>query len=241
MLYTLYLEDNQCRRHEVQAFGIDVISEDSVSLDLSGVKSVFPGAPKEVYNRPDGAIDILIGSAYRNLQPYGGEGTFTVGRLRLVHSMFGCGFILTGTHKSIVTRENVVSRHAKTLANCTVVQPWEEVTVPTVSCNRAVMGLKIPEFFEAEELGVAPARSCKKCRGCRDCSYRTASISREKEAVVKRVEDMIEYDAEAKRVAVSYPWTEDIWKLTDNYKQAVAFQSSVERRLLKDEKSVEVY
>ena len=36
-------------------------------------------------------------------------------------------------------------------------------------------------------------------------------------------------------------WTEDIWKLTDNYKQAVAFQSSVERRLLKDEKSVEVY
>ena len=69
MLYTLYLEDNHCRRHEVQAFGIDVISEDSVSLDLSGVKSVFPGAPKEVYNRPDGAIDILIGSAYRNLQP----------------------------------------------------------------------------------------------------------------------------------------------------------------------------
>ena len=59
MLYTLYLEDNQGRIHEVQEFGIDVISEDSVALDLSGVKSVFPGVPKEVYNRLDGAIDRL--------------------------------------------------------------------------------------------------------------------------------------------------------------------------------------
>ena len=108
---------------------------------------MFPGAPKEVYNRPDGAIDILIGSAYRNLQPYGGEGSFTVGRLRLVHSMFGCGFILTGTHNSIVTWENTISRHARTLAKYAVVQPGENVAAPTVSCNRAVMGLRIPEFL----------------------------------------------------------------------------------------------
>ena len=50
---------------------------------------------------------------------------------------------------------------------------------------------------------------------------------------------MIEYDAEAKKAEVSYPWTEDIWKLKDNQKQAVVFQSSVKRRLLKDENSVE--
>ena len=88
-------------------------------------------------------------------------------------------------------------------------------------------------------MGVTPARSCKRCRGCWDCSYRTASKSRDKEAVVKRVEDMIEYDAEAKKAEVSYPWTEDIWKLKDNQKQAVVFQSSVRGRLLKDENSVE--
>ena len=44
----------------------------------------------------------------------------------------------------------------------------------------------------------------------------------------------MEYDAENKKVSVSYPWLEDITKLTDNLRQAIAFQSSVERKLLKD-------
>ena len=113
--------------------------------------------------------------------------------------------------------------------------------IPTVSCNRAVVSLRIPEFFEAEELGVAPARSCKRCRGCRDCSYRAAMITREKEAVVRRVEDSIKYDADNKTVSVTYPWTQDVCKLTDNLGQAIAFQSSVERRLLKDDVMMETY
>ena len=66
-------------------------------------------------------------------------------------------------------------------------------------------------------------------------------ISREKEAVVRRVEDAIQYDAEAQKVSVSYPWTEDVRKLTDNIGQAIAFQSSIERRLSKDKKLMEAY
>jgi len=177
---------------------------------------------------------------YRNLQPYGGEGAFTQGRLRLVRSLFGCGFILTGTHPSIVTRENTLTRHAKTLANC-VLATGDLSVVPTVACNRAVVSLRIPEFFEAEELGFAPARSCKRCRGCKDCSYRAAMITREKEAVVRRVEDSIKYDAEAHKVSVTYPWTRGVCKLVDNLGQAVAFQASVERKLLKDETMKRLY
>ena len=231
MLYTLFLEDNSGKQHQVQAYGIDDISEDSVILDLEGVKSIFPA---QVYERPDGPIDILIGSMYRNIQPYGGEQEFSRGRLRLVKSLFGCGFILTGTHSSIVARENVLTEHARTLVNCARADSDEMSVVPVMSCNRAVASLRIPEFFEAEELGVAPPRSCKRCRGCKDCSYRSVMISREKELVVRRVEDLMEYDAESKRVSVSYPWTEDVTKLTDNLGQAIAFQSSVERKLLKD-------
>ena len=100
-LYTLYMTDNTGVRHEIQAYGIDEISDDSVILDLQGVKAIFPGAPSEVFDRPSGPIDILVGSMYRNLQPFGGEDSFTKGRLRLVRSHFGCGFILTGTHPSI--------------------------------------------------------------------------------------------------------------------------------------------
>ena len=73
----------------------DMISEETVVLNLDGVKAVFPGAPKEVYNRPSGSIDVLIGSMYMDIQPYGGDEGFTRGRLRLLKSQFGCGYILT--------------------------------------------------------------------------------------------------------------------------------------------------
>ena len=43
MLYTFFLVDNQGRKHEIQAYGIDTISEDSIIIDLSGVRCVFPG------------------------------------------------------------------------------------------------------------------------------------------------------------------------------------------------------
>ena len=103
------------------------------------------------------------------------------GRLRLVKSLFECGFILTGRHSSIGARENVLTEHAKTLVNCAQVDASKMPVVPVMSCNRAVTSLRIPEFFEAEELGVAPTRSCKRCRGCKDCScsYRSVMISRE--------------------------------------------------------------
>ena len=137
-LYTFFMEDNYGQRHEIQGYGIDKISEDSIVLDLDGVKAIFPGAPREVYQRPAGSIDILVGSMYKNIQPYGGDSGFTKGRLRLVKSLFGCGYILTGTHPSIVQRENCLTAYAQTLANCTVVGDDTDVlsnSTPVVRCN----------------------------------------------------------------------------------------------------------
>ena len=129
------------------------------------------------------------------------------------------GLILTGTHLSIVSRENMVSNHAKTLANCVRIAVGEEPSLPVRSCNQVVVTLRIPEFFEVEEQGVAPSKVCKSCSGCKECSFRGITISREKEAVVKRV---------------SYPWMQDIQKLSSNVDQVIAFQSSIEKKLLKD-------
>ena len=237
MLYTFTMVDNAGNEHVLQAFGIDQITEESQLVDLSGVRTMFPGAPKQVFNRPEGEIDLLVGSMYKNLQPYGGDGEFTRGRLRLVKSLFGCGYILTGTHPSISIKENSITHNAHTLVNCAILAEEVnegELQSPVMSCNRAVTMLKLPEFFEAEELGVTPSRSCKRCRNCRDCSYRGQMISREKEMVVERVEDLLSYDQTSMKVTVGYPWTEDIYKLTDNLRQAKDFQASVERRLLRD-------
>ena len=55
------------------------------------------------------------------------------------------------------------------------------------------------------------------------------------------MEALIDYNAEARKVLVSYPWTEDVCRLADNMGQAIAFQSSVERRLLKDRTLMDTY
>ena len=245
MLYTFSMVDNYGTSHSVRAYGIDQITDESRSVDLEGVKAIFPGAPSEVYDRPQGPIEILIGSMFRNIQPYGGEESFTRGRLRLVQSIFGCGYILTGTHPSISVVENLVTPYAKTLAtgaslsrdntNGAVRQ------IPAMSCNKATAMLKLPEFFEAEEIGVAPARSCRKCRGCQECSYRGVMVSREREMVVRRIEDQMKYNEDTKRITVAYPWTEDVVKLTDNVNQVVRAQRGVETRLLRDPAMMEFY
>ena len=66
-------------------------------------------------------------------------------------------------------------------------------------------------------------------------------ICKDKELVVRRVEDLMLYDADSQRVSVSYPWTEDVLKLTDNLGQAISFQSSVERKLLRNATMRDVY
>ena len=66
-------------------------------------------------------------------------------------------------------------------------------------------------------------------------------ISRDKELVVRRMEDQMTYDQESCRVTVAYPWTEDVLKLRDNIQQATRMQCSVERRLLKDTAMMDAY
>ena len=100
-------------------------------LRFGGVKSILPEAPPQVYERPDGPIDVVIVLMYRNIQPCGDKQ----------------GFILTGTNSSIVAQENVLAEHAKTLVNCVQMEADEMSAVPVMSCNRAVASLRISEFF----------------------------------------------------------------------------------------------
>ena len=118
----------------------------------------------------------------------------------------------TGTQPSISARENRLTAYAQTLVNCTLVEDGTEIlsnSMPVVRCNRVVTSLQIPEFFDAEDLEVAPVRSFKRYRGCKDCNFRNAMTTREKQAVVRRVEDPMENDEVNHSVKVTYTWTED--------------------------------
>ena len=66
-------------------------------------------------------------------------------------------------------------------------------------------------------------------------------ISREKELIVRKVEDQNVYYDKKKSVKVSYPWNEDVFKLGDNLRQAVKVQGSIERQLIRDKAHLEAY
>ena len=108
--------------------------------------------------------------------------SLTSGRFRLVRSMFGCGFILTGSHPAIAASENVLCDHAKEVVNhATLVMD----TVPMVTWNMAVACLKLPEFFETEGMGISMPKTCR--------GWTQTVIFREKdqELVVKRWENLM--------------------------------------------------
>ena len=159
-LYMFNLVDNCGTVHTIQAYGIDRISDDSRALDLRKIRSLFPNAPSEVFNRPDGDIDILIGSMYKNLHPYGGEESYTKGRLHLLRSKFGCGFVLSGTHVDIIAEENTLCKTAKVLVNSVPALDDDiHESLNVVTCNRSVAQPTVMEFLEAEELGIRAPRT----------------------------------------------------------------------------------
>ena len=90
---------------------------------------------------------------YKNIQPYGGEEGFTKGRLRLVKSLFGCGYILTGTHPAITANENLVCNNAKTMVNHAILASARERenVAPVISCNRAEVSLDLSQKVEIDE------------------------------------------------------------------------------------------
>ena len=112
MQYKLTLPDRDGVLQEIVALGIDDITDLPEQPGVKSLRHLFPQAPDEAFERPTGAVDLLIGANYRELQPAGGltrDGCQKEG-LRLTESRFGCGWIISGTHKTIGKEE--------TLTNC---------------------------------------------------------------------------------------------------------------------------
>ena len=92
------------------------------------MKHLFPQAPPEVWDRPSGPVDLLIGLDHRELQPAGGlaRDGCAVGSLRLSESRFGCGFIVSGSHPSNVAKEHSLTTAAQHMMNSVTVKKGEE-------------------------------------------------------------------------------------------------------------------
>ena len=225
MAYKLTLMDNQKKKWKLDMLGIEAITSVDAEADLSEVKPTFPDAPRDAFIRPAGPVNLLIGSNYEAMQPFNGQ---LKGGLRLLKSHFGCGKVFSGSDPKIKFAGDKVSAEAMQMTTSVRELPEDATTADVFHAS-----LKLPNFMEAEELGTAPARHCKKCRDCKQCSYRGRMITRDDEMVVKMVEDSMWLDEANQAIHVSYPWKPEAESQVSNHGQALAIQKKVEAKLLK--------
>ena len=105
MIYMVELLNRDGRRRLVRTFGFDNISEPIGTIELEGVKGMFSAVMQEKWSdwgvRPEGAIQLLVGSEVASLHPIAVE---VVENLVIKSSMFGTGLVLNGGHPSIKSR-----------------------------------------------------------------------------------------------------------------------------------------
>ena len=228
LLYTFTMSDADGEEHQIEAFGIDTITEVDRVPDLSNLKHLFPGVPAEVFKTPVGPVDLLVGSNYRALQPRSGK---EVRHLRLVKSRFGKKVILTGTDRLIGSGGHRQTHLLKLMKTA--------VPSPPVGVKILHTSTKFPSFFEAEEMGAAPQPHCEACskklKSCKECTYRGQMLTRDQREVVRKVEATMRLDKEEARIHVQYPLKPEAYLQTDNSRQAKAMQGNIERRLLRDQ------
>ena len=165
---------------------------------LANYKDLFPGAPAAAFRIPTGEVDLLVGQNYQSIQPKGAE---EVGDLRLVDSKFGCGKILTGTHSNLGEGGHCMNHAARMMKDVSAALPSKASV-----CHGMI---KLPSFFEAEELGTMPQPYCEGCKkkvsNCKDCSYRGQMLSRQMREIVSKVESSMWLEEEEKKIHVCFP------------------------------------
>ena len=101
-LYIVELLTSEGERKTVRAIGVDSISGPIPYVNLSGVKGYFsPGLQErweQVTERPEGEIQLLIGSEEAGLHPTQVE---TISNLVVAKSMFGNGWAIHGHHPEL--------------------------------------------------------------------------------------------------------------------------------------------
>ena len=103
-MYPVVLCDLNKKEHTIMALGVDKMNF-AAEADLSKTKKLFPEEEVEqvwdkVSERPSGQIHLLIGQCQAGIHP---EPFSTCGDLKIMKSLFGTGFLMTGYSKEVRT------------------------------------------------------------------------------------------------------------------------------------------
>ena len=234
-LYCVELVDIDGGRHLVKAFGLDKLSGPLPTITMNGIKFEFSVEVQNQWDkmaRPEGEVDLLIGSEVAHLHPTHME---TAGKMVVKQSIFGTGLVLNGGHELLdcgsveFERSVQIIRSGAFSTNKITVSYRQEVSFGTVEEMQYMQDGK--DFMAAEALGCEPPRRCIRCKGCPDCTFRGAKMSAKEAVELRMMEEKMQFDENIGKWRVGYPFLQDPKVLRDNYKTVLRMAETLERRL----------
>jgi hypothetical protein len=185
---------------EILPYGVDRITGNAASLNLSKAKALFPSVASTLES-PAGPIQLLIGMDHMEEAPREEERAQGVA---LYSSKFGTGYVTGGN----------------------MTQPFgqEPTSVRVLSCRTTLFNP--PEFIPAEAMGTELPRRCPACRNCKECQFRMDSLTFKENTEYEVILSKLHLDEERKQWIAGYPFNTLVEKLINNYGQARGCMSS---------------
>ena len=217
VIYIFNLVTNSGSLKKVWAFGVDEIMETPDPLDMAALRHLFPHLPESVFapltKKP---VDLLIGNNFFHLHPDGGQGRDAVGDMKALHSQFGFGWIIAGSHPLLKPAPTPLSLSAHCIA---------KVNKCEISPHLS------PSFWEGDNLGVEAPKKCNRCLSCSQCSDPALIHSRREQDELDELKKNTELKDDG--IHVKYVFSKDPNCLPNNRATVVKMAIKQEQRLIK--------
>ena len=215
---------------QVRLLGVDKITSNPGSYDVSVAYDLFPHIKRPVLDKPDGNVSLLIGADQIRFMPGGGLGRNQKGNLRVFDICIPPYKCLMGSHPKI-------SFMNPTLTNSAA--QWRAASVRNLMVSRlpgpiCLNSINVPaDFWEAETLGYDVPRKCNRCRNCQVCHIVEEGMTVKGQLELQAMREGITYNPVEKNFTVKFPIVGDITKFKDNRRQAEVRAEALEKSLIK--------
>jgi hypothetical protein len=104
-------------------------------------------------------------------------------------------------------------------------------SVPPVHIERGIF--QPSDFLSAKALGTDIPRRCTSCVGCKECTFRSDSLTFKENQEYQAILDRLKIDVNKRKWTASYPFSIPATELMDNYDQVYSCTLRQEKHLAK--------
>ena len=151
------------------------------------------------------------------------------GNLKVMSSIFGSGYVLSGAHPAIKTNAVNWNETVSSIRSSTRTSLSQQI-------HRTAVSVKPKrEFFEVDNMGVEPPRRCKNCMKCNECSFRSQQLSQQEQYEYHVMESKVHYNESQQCFHVQYSFTDDPNVLPNNLTRVTRIAGREGKRLIKND------